>query len=367
VLTTAYGLRYLSGGFGSQPPDAEEVVGADSPPPSFAFLSAPLLLVVLTVAGGVVPGMFDGLVGSAAESTMVTAGESYLTLWHGLGLPLLLSATALGGGWWMWRRPLHRLRRVTERFPDASRVYGDTVSGLNDLADRVTSVVQSGSLPIYLGVIISTAVLAPGVMMLQRWTPPERLLLAESPVQAVTAALVIVAAVGTALVKRRLGAVLFLGAVGYGVAVLFVIQGAPDLALTQLLIETLTLALFVLVLRHLPARFEGVGWRLGRISRIAVAVGVGLTAGVFSLWAAAGRVAAPLTGEFLTRAEPEGGGRNVVNVILTDFRAFDTLGEITVLTVAALGVAMLIRAARPEEVDRDDAEQFLTETGEEPS
>lgn len=356
VLTTAYGLRYLGGGFGSRSSDAEEVVGADSPPPSFAFLSAPLLLVVLTVAGGVVPGLFDGLVGSAAESTMATAGESHLALWHGLGVPLLLSVIALGVGWWIWRHPLRRLRRITERSPDASRVYGGTVAGLNDLADRVTGVVQSGSLPIYLGVIITTAVLGPGYMLIRHWDSPERLILAESPVQAVTAALVVIAAVGTVMVRRRLGAVLFLGAVGYGVAVLFVVQGAPDLALTQLLIETLTLALFVLVLRHLPARFEGVDWRLGRNSRIGVAVAVGVSTGLFSVWAASGRVAAPLTGEFLTRAEPEGGGRNVVNVILTDFRGFDTLGEITVLTVAALGVIALVRARRPRDREEESAE-----------
>ncbi|HSJ35069.1 MAG TPA: hydrogen gas-evolving membrane-bound hydrogenase subunit E [Acidimicrobiia bacterium] len=355
VLTAAYGLRYLAGGFGTVPTDSQNLVGADAPPPSLSFLAAPLLLVLLTVAGGLATGLFDGLVGAAAESSMAGAGAEHLALWHGLGTPLLLSAIALGGGFWIWRRPIVRLRRITERLPEASRVYGDTVAGLNDFADRVTSVVQSGSLPIYLGVIVTTAILGPSIVMAGEWALPERLILAESPLQAVTAALVITAAIGTALVKRRLGAVLFLGAVGYGVAVLFVIQGAPDLALTQLLIETLTLALFVLLLRHLPARFEGVGWRLGRFSRIAVAVGVGLSAGFFSLWAAGGRVATPLTGEFLTRAEPEGGGRNIVNVILTDFRAFDTLGEITVLTVAALGAIMLIRTRRPRDDDAESA------------
>lgn len=355
MLTTAYGLRYLSGGFGSQISDEADLVGAGAPPPGFAFVSAPLLLVVLTVVGGLSPGLFDGLVGAAAEAAMPGAGGSHLALWHGLGIPLLLSTIALGGGWWLWRRPLARLRRLTERLPDSTRVYAKTVVGLNDLADRVTSVVQNGSLPIYLGVIITTAVLGPSIIMAGEWSLPGRLILAESPLQAVTAALVITAAVGTTLVKRRMAAVLFLGAVGYGVAVLFVIQGAPDLALTQLLIETLILALFVLLLRHLPARFEGVGWRLGRLSRITVAVGVGLSAGFFSLWAAAGRVAVPLTGEFLTRAEPEGGGRNVVNVILTDFRAFDTLGEITVLTVAALGATILIRARRPRDDEAEPA------------
>src|SRR5690606_37416624 len=108
---------------------------------------------------------------------------------------------------------------------------------------------------------------------------------------------------------------------------------------------------FVLVLRHLPDRFENKEWKLRRVGRVSISILVGLTAGAFALWAAAGRVAVPLAGHYLTLAEPEGGGRNVVNVILTDFRAFDTLGEITVLTVVALGAAALIKARRTADDD----------------
>lgn len=351
ALTAAYGLRFLVGGFGTKPlDDSEDVVGPDAPRPRLSFVMAPLVLVAITVGAGLVPASVEGLVGSAAMA-VVEGVESYLALWHGLNLPLLLSAIALAAGWYVWARPPRRLRLLTERLPEATFVYRQAVTGLNDLADRVTSIAQSGSLPIYLGVIITTAVVAPGVLMLQHWSPPERILWAESPLQAITSAVVIAAAIGTIVLTRRLAAVLLLGGVGYGVAVLFVIQGAPDLALTQLLIEMLTLTLFVMVLRHFPADFEGVGWRLGRISRVVIAVAVGISAGAFSLWASGSRVAAPLTGEYLTQAEPEGGGRNVINVILTDFRSFDTLGEITVLTVAALGAIALIRARLP---DTDD-------------
>ena len=135
------------------------------------------------------------------------------------------------------------------------------------------------------------------------------------------------------------------------------IQGAPDLALTQMLIETLTLGRFVLGLHHLPTHFENIGWRLRQASRLILSILTGVTAGAFALWAAASRQAAPLSGEYLTRSQPEGGGANVVNVILTDFRAYDTLGEITVLTVVALGAAALILTGRGRsEVPHNDEE-----------
>jgi multicomponent Na+:H+ antiporter subunit A len=134
--------------------------------------------------------------------------------------------------------------------------------------------------------------------------------------------------------------------VGYGMALLFVLQGAPDLALTQLLIETLTLVLFVLVLRHLPEHFQPVPWRAGKATRRIVAGAVGLFMFAFVLQAGAARVAPAVSDAYLADAVDEAGGANVVNVILVDFRSLDTLGEVTVLVVAALGVAALVRVRR---------------------
>ncbi|CAN5785242.1 Na+/H+ antiporter subunit A [soil metagenome] len=361
ALTMAYGLRFLWGAFATKPPDTiQDAVGPEADVPSFSFLLPPTVLATASVVAGVSPRLVDGVVVQAATALDPLAGDYHLALWHGIGLAPALSFAALFTGWLLWRRPPHRLRIATARLPDANRLYSRGLSGLNRMADRVTSVVQSGSLPIYLGIILTTAVVAPGILLVRHWIPLENLVVAESPVQGATALLVVAAAMGTVFSQRRLGAVLYLGAVGYGVAVLFVIQGAPDLALTQLLVETLALALFILVLRRLPQQFERVEWHLGRITRMVIAVSVGLTAGAFSLWAAAGREAEPLVNEFLTRAEPEGGGQNVVNVILTDFRALDTLGEITVLTVAALGVMALVRAG----TTREDLDPQGADTGE---
>lgn len=344
VLTTAYALRFYAGAFTRFGHESRSEVVESVPRPSEWFVFGPALLAVVSLVAGLFPGLADGLVGDASRA--LGSEGHHLALWHGFNLPLLLSVLALGGGWLLWRRPPTRLQEATARLPRAKMVYASSVVALNRIADRVTATVQNGSLPIYLGIIVATAVIGPGVILYRAFRLPDRLIVAEHPIQLVTAVLVCAAAMGTAMVTRRLGAVFFLGATGYGVAVLFVIQGAPDLALTQMLIETLTLGLFVLVLHHLPTYFENIQWRLRQVSRLILSVLTGITAGAFALWAAASREVAPLSGEYLTRSEPEGGGANVVNVILTDFRAFDTLGEITVLTVVALGAAALILANR---------------------
>ena len=363
TLTVAYGLRFLSGAFASKRGTAADAVGAGVHPPPGWFLAPPLVLVAVTVVAGIAPGVVDGLVGKAAAAVDPAAGGFHLALWHGFGTPLLLSLGAVVAGVVLWKRPMERLRVLTGRAPDASGVYVATVTGLNRLADRVTAVMQSGSLPVYLGVILTVAVTAPGIFLVRHWTAPTGIAFAASPIQVVTAAVVIAAAVGTIVATRRLGAVLFLGGVGYGVAVLFVIQGAPDLALTQLLVETLALALFILVLRRLPGRFEIVQSRIRRFARIGIATGVGLLAGVFSLWAASAPDGPAIADEYLARAVPEGGGRNVTNVILTDFRAFDTLGEITVLAVVAMGAMALILARRPDDDDASAAGAEPTSDG----
>ncbi|MFP5331497.1 MAG: hydrogen gas-evolving membrane-bound hydrogenase subunit E [Acidimicrobiia bacterium] len=355
VLTVAYGLHFLWGAFATKPDDQlSDPVDSDVKAPAGRFAAPPVVLVVVTSTAGLFPGLVDGLVGAAGAAVDDAAGAYHLALWHGFGLPLTLSAVAIAAGLVLWRRPLPGLRAVTTRVPEATDVYAATIAGLNRLADRVTSVMQSGSLPVYIGVILLTAVGAPAVLLTNNFALPSDLVFAESWLQVATAALVIAAAVGTVFAPRRLGAVLYLGGVGYGVALLFVIQGAPDLALTQLLVETLALALFILVLRLLPTYFGMAQSRVRRVTRLAIATAVGVSAGGFALWAASPPDGPPIAEEYLARALPEGGGRNVTNVILTDFRALDTLGEITVLAVVAMGALALVAARLPAD-DEEDA------------
>jgi multicomponent Na+:H+ antiporter subunit A len=127
---------------------------------------------------------------------------------------------------------------------------------------------------------------------------------------------------------------------------LFVVSGAPDLALTQVSVETLSTVVFVLVLRRLPEGFERQSSPRRRVLRVAIALGVAAMVFVFALVAAGHRVSPPVSDQMVARSVPDGHGRNVVNVILVDFRGFDTLGEITVLAVASIGAVALARVGR---------------------
>jgi multicomponent Na+:H+ antiporter subunit A len=233
--------------------------------------------------------------------------------------------------------PVRSARRVADAGFDL------TMAGLLGTARRVTATLQNGSLPVYLAVILLTAVVVPGVALVDAVDMPDDLVGGESWLQLALASAAALGAAGLVAIRNRLGAVVMLGVVGYGMAGLFALQGAPDLALTQVLVETVTLVVFAIVLSQLPERVPSsrrpaVGPLLRGV--IAVAVGTFVTVGAFT--AAAARTAAPISTAYLERSLPEGGGRNVVNVILTDFRALDTFGEIAVVATAAVGIASLV-------------------------
>ncbi len=349
ALTVAYGARFVWGAFATKAGSAGKAMAATPiDQPGAAILVPAVALTVATVVLGALPVLADPLIEAAARSLDPRVEGVHLQLWHGITVALGLSvlAIAVGAALFFGR---DRVARTQERLPRTSsgtEVYQATLAGTLHLADRVTSVVQSGSLPRYLQVTLVTLLALPGVALLGGPGIPTDLPIAENPLQVVVAVLVVGAAIAAARARRRFAAVLCLGGVGYGVAVLFVIQGAPDLALTQLLVETLAVVIFVLVLRHLPERFSETPRRLSRLSRIAVAAGVGVFTASFAVIAGAARREPSISGELLARALPEGGGRNVVNVILVDFRGLDTLGEITVLAVAALGIASLVLSGR---------------------
>jgi multicomponent Na+:H+ antiporter subunit A len=178
-------------------------------------------------------------------------------------------------------------------------------------------------------------------------------------VQALVGAVVVIAA-GLALrIRQRLSAVLVVGVTGYGLAVLFALQGAPDLALTQFLVETLTLVVFVLVLRKLPKDISERHRPRERAVRGAIALAVGAFMACVGAVALAARTAVPVSVAYPDEAYAFGGGQNVVNVTLVDIRAWDTLGEISLLVVAATGVASLVfLRRRTGTVDRLDPVQL---------
>jgi multicomponent Na+:H+ antiporter subunit A len=354
VLTFAYSTYAVAGAFGTKrraEPGVERIEGIEHPP-SIGLVAPAALLAVLTVVLGLAPVVVDGLVVGAAQALRPEVAK-HLALWHGVNAALGLSALTVGLGLVLWwgRALVARVHRRLRFLPRAAVVFDRTVSLTLRVADEVTGRLQSGSLPVYLMIILATVLAVPSAVLAVRGEAPSDLAGWDHPLQLVVVAVMVVATVGAVITSHRLAAVLAVGAVGYGVAVLFVLQGAPDLALTQLLIETLVIVVFVLVLRHLPRRFSGGTTALPVAPRAVLALLVGVAAAAASLVAFTARPPTqPSSVAQVALSEPEAHSANVVNAILVDFRAFDTMGEVSVVTVAALGVIGLVRAARRERV-----------------
>jgi multicomponent Na+:H+ antiporter subunit A len=356
MLTVAYTARLYWGAFVAPRRRAVDPNASSAPTaPAALFVAPAAALATLGIVLGLLPWMGDRLAGAAVTGYGDARASVHLALWHGWGLVLALSIVTLAGGAVLavgdrWVQP--RLAWGSA-IPSGAEVYLALLRGLGLAAARVTGVVQNGSLPVYAGVILATAALGPAVALLAgaEWPGwPERGSLSEAPI----AMALLAAALGAAVVRRRFSAAIFLGVAGYAMAGLFVMSGAPDLALTQAAVETLTTVVFVLVLRRLPERFERQSSPRRRALRLVIAATVGVTVFVFALVAAGHRVTPPVSEEMVARSVPDGHGRNVVNVILVDFRGLDTLGEITVLAVASIGAVALARVGRRVAEERDD-------------
>jgi multicomponent Na+:H+ antiporter subunit A len=353
ILTFAYSARFvlgLLGKFGTSEADRRSPAAHA---PSAFFLAPAAVLTVFTVMVGLVPGVVDRLVRSATVALHPGVSPSPVVLWAGFNMALLLSVgvIAIGTAITVFREPVGRAQRrasdAISWIPSAEQGFLACLRAVTQGSKRLTSVVQNGSLPIYLAVIVTVAAVAPLIPAVTVFPSLPKLI--DTPLQIPLGILVVVAALGAAVVRRRIAAALMLGAVGYGMAGLFIVQGAPDLALTQLVIETLATVLFVLVLRFLPTKWADRSPAIARPIRIGVSTLAGVSVFVLALVSSAARddVAAPnISDEMIARASPDAKGNNVVNVILVDFRGLDTLGEITVLLVAAVGAVTLARAGR---------------------
>ena len=334
VLTVAYTLRVLRVFAG---PRYTEAVHPARPAMTIPAAFLALVGIGFGIATAPVAALTDAVAGAAGTAPVP------LPAWPGLKTALAVSLATLALGLAVDRFGLPA--RGDRRQADAG--FDLAVAGLLATSQRTTATLQNGSLPIYLAVILLTAVAVPGVALIGALDLPGGMVIGESWVQVVVAALAALAALALVRLDNRLGTVLLLGVVGYGMVGLFALQGAPDLALTQLLVETVTLVVFAFVLARLPERFSAAGRpALGPRLRALIALGVGtfVTAGAFA--ASAARTAAPISTAYLERALPDGDGRNVVNVILTDFRALDTFGEIAVVAGAAVGIAGLVTGLR---------------------
>jgi multicomponent Na+:H+ antiporter subunit A len=345
VLTAAYSARFLWGAFARKPGVALTV-----PQRPDSGLTLPVSITALAgLALGLAYPVMDAL--GASYAAAYPPGDGYhLALWHGAGLPLLFTAITVGLGlalhW--WRAAVTALHRRLRHGVSAQLAYEIVVGGVERVAVLVTGRLQVGSLPTYLAVVLGTVVLLPGSALMFGTALPDAQALYGALMQVPLGIVVIVAALALIRAQRRFTAVLLVGVIGYGIGGLFVVDGAPDLALAQFLIETLTLVAFVFVLRRLPAQFGRTDSRpVVQLPKTIIAVAGGALVALSAVVVSAARQAPPsASAEFVRRAPEETGAANVVNAIIVDFRALDTLGEITVLLIAAAGTASLVLATR---------------------
>ncbi|MEZ5171697.1 MAG: hydrogen gas-evolving membrane-bound hydrogenase subunit E [Acidimicrobiia bacterium] len=362
ALTLAYSVRFVwgafwdkaSGGAPAHPPTA-----AHEPP--VGLLGPPLVLAALTVVFGLWPAPAENLVAAAAGS-LDHLSELHLVLWNGFTVPLLLSLVTIGVGVGIVVAgsaiALGRRAFEPRLAPDAG--YRVFVNSLVYTARTVSGAVQNGSLPRYLGIILMTAVALPATSLLATKGLHIDTTRAGSGIQIVVCALVVVAATAATVSRTRFVAVMMLGAVGFGIGALFIIQGGPDLALTQFVVETVGIIGFMLVLRHLPRTFHRVRHLPSRVIPAVIAAIVGVFVTLFALVAFTARTEAPISDYFIENSKEFAGGKNIVNVIVVDFRGLDTLGEISVVTIAVLGIASLVLAVRRGR--RDDGGDIADDT-----
>ncbi|MEV0231931.1 Na+/H+ antiporter subunit A [Nonomuraea sp. NPDC050786] len=338
ALTAAYTLRLLWGAFGDKP----GVAARETHRVSAAMFGPAALLSVL----GLVLAPFVSWYGHALSGYIATfrdkGHETHVVLWGGFSLPLLLSAASLAAGvaLFLAREPVARAGAALHVL-DSGQIFWSAVRRLDRFAIQLTGLVQRGSVPDYLMLTLFTAI-GVGVFSLASGGPPRLdvpVVAWQRPEQLLVAVL-IVASAALALFARAyilLGVVV--GITGYGTALLFLVHGSPDLALTQFLAETVSLVVFALVLRRLP-----VGPVRGRLpfwfrSGLGLAVAVVVTgAGMLAMGA---RTAQPV-GALMGAAAEQAGARNIVSALIVDIRAWDTMGESTVLVVLTLGVTSLV-------------------------
>ena len=358
ALTVAYSIRFFWGAF-ARKPGLDDVTALMTV--SRRFVLAPAVLAVTSLALGPLAAVVDtGFSGYAALfAEREREGETYhLALWHGLTpeLGLTLIAIVVGVLLFVARDPVGRLQSRLASPTTASDRYWDVMGAVDRLAVRVTSLTQRGSLPFYLGVILVVFIAVTSVSLIAGGFDSVELRLWDHPAQLAIGIVMVIAAIAATQAQKRFAALVIVGTTGFGMSALFALQGAPDLALTQILVEVVTLIAFVLVLRRLPARLGDKNGSTHRMLRATIGIGVGLVMALVAIVVAGARQSEPISLAWPQLAYELGHGRNTVNVALVDLRGWDTMGELAVVIAAATGVASLLflrsRGESPPRVGR---------------
>jgi multicomponent Na+:H+ antiporter subunit A len=322
--------------------------------------NGPIFLAAASLITGLFPNIVGTLLAQPAIHAVLGSSEQAITLklWHGWTTALALSGLTVALGIFLYALS-PRIRSFTIRLAPLrnfgpERAYELLLAGTLSFADRLTTALQNGYLRNYLlTILFFTSALILWTLPSDIRLPAPESLTTIRILPVVVCILIVAGAILACLTLSRFTAILALGVVGLGVGMLFFLFSGPDLALTQILVETLALVLFVLAFYRLPVfknyskpsakiRDALIASAFGAIMTLVVLVGIGT-----------GTTDKSVSAYMAENSLPLAQGRNVVNVILVDFRALDTLGEITVLAIAAFGVWAIIRV-RPRKFVKEE-------------
>ncbi|MGO1542639.1 MAG: monovalent cation/H+ antiporter subunit A [Luteimonas sp.] len=355
VFGVAYSLRFVHDTFYGKGPRQIDVVPHEPP----RWMRIPVgILVLACLAVGMLPALVVGpTLATAVAGTLGDAAPEYtLAVWHGLNLPLLMSVLGVFGGVALY----FGLRRLFDIHAAIVRSQGQhffhlNVEGLFARARGVTEWIVAGGLRRSLFWLLMVTMAVGATPFLADLGATLSVPAASQPLPMmgwVLWAVLVVATIATVMMHgKRLTALIVIGAVGLMVSLVFVYLSAPDLALTQILVEMVTIAMLMMALNYLPKQSpqQRTPFRRLRDIGISVAAGGGIAALAYAMMV---RPSQTIAGELLARSLPEAYGSNVVNVILVDFRGLDTFGEIAVFGIAGLVVHALLKWARlrPDQV-----------------
>ncbi|MFP8835587.1 monovalent cation/H+ antiporter subunit A [Hydrogenophaga sp. XSHU_21] len=353
IFSVAYSLRLVHDTFFNGP--LGDVPNKHPHEPPLGMKLPSILLVVICLVVGLLPAATLGPLVHVAATAMAgkPLPDYHLSLWHGFNLPLLMSAIALVAGVGLYAL-LGRARRLHRTESEAwfglatgRQIFDGLVNGLFGLSGRITQRLENGSLQRYVACfVVAAVVLGAAPLVGSGIGTGDKALLPATPLAMVVWVLLAATCLAVALTHHlRFQAVVLVGAIGLIVSLTFVSLSAPDLALTQLSVEVVSAVLLLMGLALLPPHSPRESSAARRTLHGAVAITAGVAVAAVA-WLLLTRSHDSISWYFLEQSVPKGGGTNVVNVILVDFRGYDTFGEITVLGIAAIGVLALMDGLR---------------------
>lgn len=317
------------------------------------MLISPIILASLVIIFGIFPNLLSSSIIEPAVASIQPslAGPDFqvhIEFWHGFEPEFWMTVGIIAFGIILYKT-FPRWQKIHQWIPERlslNALYDNGIKGLERSASSVMKFLMTGSIRTYLLSIFLFFILSLGFTLY--WKDAFKLDTGNlAPIglyELVLAAIIVISSIAILFARSRLTSIIILGAVGYTISLFFVLLRAPDLALTQLVIETISVSLFLLCFFHLPLMASRKEERMTfKLNNALISIGVGVIVTLIALSAHSNKLFDSISSYYLENAYKEAGGKNVVNVILVDFRGLDTMFEISVLSIAALGIFAMIK------------------------